>query len=175
MQEEDTLALDEARRLHRHSTVKGEFENRVNTEIRAGALIPNRGEGPKIDAISQRLRSSAIDDVADTEDEIQRQRSLARVRQFVDYAFGVVYGLLALRFLLGLIGARSGAGFVRLIDGLSGPLVAPFRGILPTQQVAPDQSFTFAPSLLVALVAYALLHFAIKGMLRLIGRRSTEL
>ena len=172
--QDEPLAFDEARRLQRHGAVKGAFENSVNAEIRAGALIPNVGEGPKIDAISQRLRARAIDDVADTEDEIQRQRRFARLRQFVDYAFGLVYGVLALRFLLALIGARQGAGFVRMVDRLSAPLYAPFRGILPTQMV-PDQAFTFAPSLLVALVAYALLHFAVRGMLRLVGRRSTEL
>ncbi|MDB5978288.1 MAG: hypothetical protein JWR07_5048, partial [Nevskia sp.] len=97
----------------------------------------------------------------------------ARVRQFVDYVFYLVYGLLALRFLLALVGARQGAGFVRLINGVTTPLFAPFKGILPTP--ALEEGFVFSSSVLLAIVVYVLIHASIKGLLRIVGRRSTEL
>jgi uncharacterized protein YggT (Ycf19 family) len=87
--------------------------------------------------------------------------------------FYLLYGLMALRFLLALIGARQGAGFVRLVNAVTAPFFAPFRGILPTPST--EQGFAFSSSALLAIVVYILLHASLKGLLRIIGRRSTEL
>ena len=173
--EDEKIAFDESRRLHQHGLVKGEIESRVHADIRAsarGAGDPE-AEAARIDALAGRLRVKAIDNVADTEDEIERQRRFARVRQFVDYAFGLIYGLLALRFLLALIDASRGSGFVRFINAVSGPFYVPFKGILPTPTA--EQGYAFSPSILMAILVYVLIHLAIKGALRIVGRRSTEL
>jgi hypothetical protein len=169
---DDKVAFDESRRLHRHGLVTGEVENRVNAEIRASSSGGD-AHAVKIDALAHHLRGKAIDNVAETDAEIERQRSLARIRQVVDYLFYLLYGLFALRFFLALIGARQGAGLVRLVNALTAPFFAPFKGILPTP--ATDQGFTFSSSVLVAIVVYVLIHSSIKGLLRVVGRRSTEL
>jgi uncharacterized protein YggT (Ycf19 family) len=173
--QDEKIAFDESRRLHQHGLVKGEIESRVHADIRASSRTPGdvAAEAARIDALAGRLRGKAIDNVAETEDEIERQRRFARLKQFVDYAFGLVYGLLGLRFLLALIDARAGSGFVRFVNTVTAPLYAPFRGILPTPTV--EQGYAFSSSVLLAMVVYAMIHFALKGLLRIVGRRSTEL
>jgi hypothetical protein len=171
--QDERIAFDEARRLQQHGAVKTEAETRVGAEIRASARESAEADAAKVDALAQRLRSKAIDNVAETDEEIERQRRFARLRQFVDYAFGLIYGLLALRFLLGMVAARQGAGFVRLVNTLTTPFYAPFKGILPTP--ATDEGYAFSASVLMAIVVYVLLHASVKGLLRVIGRRSTEL
>ena len=170
---DEKIAVDEARRLHQHGVVTGELENSVHADIRASARSVCEADAAKIDALANRLRGKAIDNVAETDSEIERQRRYARIRQFVDYLFYLIYGLLALRFLLALVGARQGAGLVRLVDGITAPIFAPFKGILPTP--ATDQGFAFSSSALLAILVYVLIHASIKGLLRIIGRRSTEL
>lgn len=171
--QDERIAFDEARRLQQHGAVKNEAESRVGAEIRASARAGADEDQPRIEALAQRLRSKAIDNVAETDAEIERQRRFARIRQFVDYAFGLVYGLLGLRFALALVGARQGAGFTRMVNTLSAPFYEPFRGILPAP--TSEQGFALSGSVLIALVAFVLLHLSVKGLLRIIGRRSTEL
>ncbi len=43
--------------------------------------------------------SKAVNEVIDTEREVQRRTRLARVSQVVDYIFYVIYALLGMRFL----------------------------------------------------------------------------
>lgn len=171
--QDEKIAFDEARRLHQHGQVKGEIENRVHADIRDSVRGGAGADAMRIDTLADRLRGKAIDNVAETEDEIERQRRFARVRQFVDYVFGLIYGLLALRFLLALIDARQGSGFVRFINGITAPVYAPFRGILPTPTA--EQGYAFSSSVLLAILVYVMIHLAIKGLLRIVGRRSTEL
>jgi YggT family protein len=84
----------------------------------------------------------------------------------VDYLFYLLYGLLAIRFLLMLLGAREGAGFVRFILGLTEPFYAPFSGIVARPSV---NGGVFDFPLIIAMLAYALLHMAVRGLLRLLG------
>jgi len=100
-----------------------------------------------------------------------RPRGLARLCQFIDYAFWLLYTLLFIRLLLVFFDASSWAGFVRGIHVLTDPFYAPFRGIVPSQTV--DGGFTLAIPILIAMVAYGLLHLAIHKLLRLIAYRRT--
>ncbi|MDQ6857527.1 MAG: YggT family protein [Chloroflexota bacterium] len=61
--------------------------------------------------------------------------------------------LLAIRFVLRLLGANAQAGFAQLIYGVTAPLVAPFQGLFGTVQ--SDASVLESASL-VALIVYAL-------------------
>jgi hypothetical protein len=169
----EPIGFDETQRLRRHGHVRDAVESRVNAEIHASAAGNADADAERIEALAGQLRGKAIDHVAETDAELERQRRFARIRQFVDYAFSLAYGLLALRFVLGLIGARQGAGFARLVNTLSAPLYAPFRGILPTEDI--DQGFVFSSSILLAILVYVLAHASIKGLLRLIGRRENVL
>lgn len=91
----------------------------------------------------------------------------ARIGRVVDYLFGLLYALLAVRLVLELVNARHGSGFYGLIASLTDPFYAPFRGILPTNSV--DGAHLVWP-LVVAILGYMLLHGGIRGLLRLIAR-----
>ena len=97
----------------------------------------------------------------------------ARLLQFVDYAFWLLYSLLFIRLLLVFFHANSGAGFGRFIDGVTNPFYAPFRGLVASQDV--QGGFTLAVPILVAIVAYGLLHLAIRKLLQVIAYRRTTL
>jgi uncharacterized protein YggT (Ycf19 family) len=95
---------------------------------------------------------------------------LGRVTQGVDYLFYLLYGLLGIRFVLALLGANEQAGFVQFVNGLTQPFYGPFAGIVARPSV--NGGFLDFP-LLVALLAYALLHMAIRGLIRLMAGSAT--
>src|SRR6185503_20211731 len=113
---DDKLASEESRREVQHQSVKAQVEDDVNAEIATRASqAPPPGEARKIDQVAGEFRSKAVNEVVDTEREVERSRGLARVSQVIDYLFFVLYALLGLRFLLALLAARSTAGFVQFI------------------------------------------------------------
>jgi uncharacterized protein YggT (Ycf19 family) len=109
-----------------------------------------------------------VHEAVSTEREIARGRTAARISQIVDYIFYLIYGLIALEFLLGLMGARPGNGFVQLIGAITRPLLAPFERIVGTPAAGAHE---FRISYLFALVVYALIHLAINGVFRLVAHR----
>jgi hypothetical protein len=167
------LANDEARRGLQHGAVKAQVEDDVNTEIADRAAVPAAGEARRIDHVAGQLRERAVDEVVDTEREVQRSRGVARVSQVIDYAFFLLYALLGLRFVLALIAARSSAGFVQFVKAISWPFYAPFENIVGSPRT--DAGNTLLWPALVALLAYMLLHLAINRLLRLVATRKTEI
>lgn len=168
------LANDEARREQQHESVKSLVEGDVNAEIASAAgQGPSARNGRKIEQVAGTFREHAVDEVIDSEREAHRTRGAARVSQFVDYAFFLLYALLAIRFVLSLISARSGAGFVKLIVSVTDPFYAPFKNIVS----APRDSYghTVTMSLAVAFFAYVVLHIVINRLLRLIAVRKTQI
>ena len=117
--DDNKLAAEEARRSVQHESVKAQVEGEVNAEIadRAsqGAAAP---EAQRMDEIAGDFRAKAVDEVVETEHEVERSRGLARVSQIVDYIFFVLYALLGLRFLLALLAANSSAG-IRAVHRVS--------------------------------------------------------
>lgn len=95
---------------------------------------------------------------------------VANISQVIDYAFCVLYGLLALLIALELIGAREGSGFKQLLNTVTAPFLAPFKGLMPDPAVG---SFQLMTSYIIGLVVYLLLHMAINGALRLFVIRKT--
>jgi uncharacterized membrane protein len=172
--EDDKLALEEARRAAQHEAVKSQVEGEVQAEISdqaARTAAPN--ESQRIHQVAGEFRSKAVDEVIDTEREVQRSRGLARVSQVIDYIFYVIYALLAMRFLLALLAARSTAGFVQFIVTISNPFYAPFRGIVASPRT--DQGHTLLLPVVVALISYVILHLLILGLLRMLAHRKTEI
>jgi hypothetical protein len=171
---DDKLAADEARRSVQHETVKAQVEGEVQSEIADRASAgPAPGEAQKIDDVAGRFRSKAVNEVVDTEREVERGRGAARVSQIVDYIFYVIYALLGMRFLLALLAARSNAGFVQFIVTVTNPFYAPFRGIVASPRT--DQGHTLLLPIVVAIIAYVLLHLAINGLLRMLAHRKTQI
>ena len=170
---DDKLALEEARRAAQHETVKAQVEGEVQAEISERAAqktVPN--EAQRIDNVAGQFKSKAVDEVIDTEHEVQRARGLARISQVVDYIFFLIYGLLLIRLLLALFAARSDNGFVQFIRGISDLFYAPFRGIVASPTT--PEGYTLALPIVIALVVYLLLHLAVNGLLRMFVHRKTE-
>jgi hypothetical protein len=171
---DDKLAMEEARRAAQHGTVKSQVEGEVQAEIGERAATKTApGEAQRIDQVATEFRSKAVNEVVDTEREVQRSRGLARVSQVVDYIFYVIYALLGMRFLLALLAARSSAGFVRFIVAVSNPFYEPFRGIVASPST--DSGHTLLLPIVVAIIAYVLLHLGINALLRVFAHRKTEI
>jgi uncharacterized protein YggT (Ycf19 family) len=170
---DNKLAADEARREAQHGSVKSQIEGDVNAEIAARADRSSAAEAQEIEQVAGEFRGKAINEVVDTEREVQRARGLARVSQVVDYIFYVIYATLAIRLLLALLAARPSAGFVQFIYKVTDPFYAPFRGIV--RSPTADGGYTLALPIIIAIIVYILLHAGINGLLRLIAHRKTEI
>lgn len=171
--EDDKLAADEARRAAQHESVKSRVESDVNLEIAARADRTTPGEARKMEQVAGEFRAEAVGEVVETEREVERSRTAARVSQVIDYIFYVIYALLALRLILALLAARRSAGFTQFILSVTDPLYAPFRGIVASPTA--EGGYMLALPIVIALIVYALLHAGINGLLRLLAHRKTEI
>ena len=170
---DDKLAADEARRSVQHETVKSQVEGEVQAEIADQAQAPVVGESQKIQEVAGDFRAKAVNEVVETEREVERGRTAARVSQIIDYIFYLLYALLGMRFLLALLAARSTAGFVQFIVAITNPFYAPFRGIVASPST--DQGHTLLLPIVIAIIAYIILHLAINGLLRMLAHRKTAI
>ena len=170
---DNKLAADEARREVQHESIKTEVESDVNAEIASRAERTTRAEAKKMEQVAGDFRGKAINEVVQTDREVERARGMARFSQVIDYIFYVIYALLAIRLLLALMAARSTAGFVEFIRTVTDPLYAPFRGIVPSPSA--EGGFTLALPIVIAIIVYALLHAGINGLLRLFAHRKTAI
>ena len=171
--EDEKLAIEEARRAGQHGSVKSQVEGEVQAEIAEQAARTAPKEEARVGQVAEEFRAKAVDEVVEHEREVGRARGLARVSQIVDYIFYVIYALLGLRFLLALMAAKSGAGFVRFIVAVTDPLYEPFRGIVASPRT--DGGHTLMLPLVIAIIVYILLHLGINGLLRLIAHRKTAI
>jgi uncharacterized protein YggT (Ycf19 family) len=163
--DKSNILLDEERRLAAHQEVKASVAEDVNDSIKRQSA---RVEPEEVAEVAHELKQKSVHEAVQTEREVGRGRAVARISQVVDYVFYLIYGLIALKFLLGLMGARPGNGFVQFINAVTRPLLAPFERIVGTPAVGEHQ---FRMSYLFALVVYILLHLAINGAFRLVAHR----
>jgi uncharacterized protein YggT (Ycf19 family) len=96
-----------------------------------------------------------------------RGRAVHAVARVFDVVFTFIHAVLGIRFLLELIEARRGSGFYQLVASASGPFYAPFKDIIATGTVGGSHPVVW--SLVVAMVAYALLHGMIRALLRVVA------
>jgi hypothetical protein len=164
------VADDEARRLAQHEATTSVVDRDVNADIAERAEHAAPDEAGRLDRVASDMRSHAIDEVAGTGRSLDRSRFFARISQVFDYLFSLLYGLLAIRLVLALIGARTGNGFVQFIDAVTNPFYGLFHGIVASPTSGGS---TLAVPIIVALVVYALLHAAINGLLRMLVHRKT--
>ena len=168
---DDKLAMEEARRAEQHGAVKSQVEGEVQAEIADRAAQAPPAESQKIDQVAGEFRAKAVNEVVQTEREVGRARGVARISQVIDYLFFVLYALLGLRFLLALLAARSGAGFVQFIVTVTNPFYQPFRGIVSSPSTGDGH--TLMLPLVIAIIVYILLHLGINGLLRMFAHRKT--
>lgn len=84
-------------------------------------------------------------------------------KRVVYYIGGAILTLLAIRFVLLLLGASQASGFVNFIYSLSGIFVAPFNGIFTRPTYGTS---TFDSATIVAIIVYAIVT---AGIAKLIG------
>lgn len=97
----------------------------------------------------------------------RRRLVVDRVARVLDYAFGILYSLLLVRLVLVFFKARSTSGFFEFIRALTAPFYAPFDRIVAGSSV---DGAPLAWPIVVAVLAYVLLHAGLRGLLRLVAR-----
>jgi uncharacterized membrane protein len=103
---------------------------------------------PRAASTAERLESVAYD-------PYEGRRLMAiRLQQLVYWVFGLILGLIAIRFVLKALGANPSAGFAEFIYGITNILVAPFVGLFGSPQT---QGSVLELNSLVALIVYGLL------------------
>lgn len=168
---DEKLLQDELQRTQNYEAIKSTVKSEVGGEIVAQTERTTNVEANRIENVASNMRQKAVDEIVETENEVTRGRFLARISQFVDYGFFLIYGLLTIRLVLTLLSARQSNGFVQFIYSVTDVIYAPFKGIVPSPSV---EGVTLALSIVIALIAYALLHLAINGLLRIFVHRKTE-
>ena len=166
--DKNNVLLDEERRLASHQEVKAQVDDDVNARIKRESARVEPTEAAEVAEVAHDLKQKSVHEAVATERELERGRTAARISQVVDYVFYIIYGLIALQFLLGLMGARAGNGFVQFINAVSRPFLAPFERIVGTPTAG---AYQFRLSYLFALIVYILLHLAINGAFRLVAHR----
>lgn len=87
----------------------------------------------------------------------------------VYFIFGVIEALLAIRFVLLLLGANPDAGFSQLIYALSAPFMTPFQAVFGDTVM---RGVVFEWSALLAILVYALLAWGIASLITAVSPRS---
>lgn len=84
-----------------------------------------------------------------------------RIQQVIAFVIGTMVVLLAIRFVLLLLGANQVSGFVQLIYGLTQPLTAPFQGIFNEPTVGAS---VVEWASLVAIICYGLVGYGLRRL-----------
>jgi hypothetical protein len=113
------------------------------TPVTSNTLVSPANEG----ATADQTLTAAYDPYAG------RRANSARVVQAIYLVFGLLGGLLLIRFLLRALAANPDAGFAQAIYSVTGVLVAPFTGLFGTPQIATGAALEL--STLIALIVYA--------------------
>ena len=170
--DDSQLTQDEARRVAQHASVKTQIEGNVNAEIKGQARTASPAQADRVVQAAEEFRGRALEETLASERGVARSRDAARISQYVDYGFYVIYSLLAIRLVLALIGARSGTGFVQFINGVTYIFYAPFRGIVASPSA---EGFTLALPVGIAIIVWMLVHKGVNGMLRLAAHRKVTM
>ena len=99
-----------------------------------------------------RVETVAYDPFAD------RRLAAHRIVQLVYWIFGLIEGLILIRFILKALGANPSAGFAQFIYGITAPLVAPFYGLFGNPSA---QGSVLELHSIVALIVYGLVAWLI--------------
>lgn len=92
-------------------------------------------------------------------------------QQFIYLLYGILAGLLAIRILLSLLGANKSNAFADLIYTITGPFVAPFRGLFGYKVEAGISRFEIET--LIAILVYGLFAWLLIKLFEL-GKKNPE-
>ena len=105
--------------------------------------------------LSSRMPGTAADHTLTTAYDLYagRPANSASVVQAIYLVFGLIEGLLLIRFFLRALAANAEAGFAQAVYAITSVLVGPFIGLFGTPQIATGAALEV--STLVALIVYA--------------------
>jgi hypothetical protein len=101
-----------------------------------------------------------------------RPSGMGMLERLVLFIFGLIQGLLLLRILLLLVAARESNDIVAFIYGISEVFVAPFRGILGTDEIAAG-STELDVTAIVALIGWTVIELIFLGLVRIFRPTAT--
>jgi hypothetical protein len=122
-------------------------------------------------AVSAAPPAAAVDEVHATayDPYANRRRSSYKLVQGIWLLFGIVEGILAIRFVLKLLGANEAAGFASFIYGASAPFVAPFSNLFANPGSAGS---VLELTTMVAIVVYMLVAWLVAKVIWLLAGES---
>lgn len=128
--------------------------------------------------MAQVTRETTTTDTDNVVDPVDRPVTTARSEYGMSVAERVIYllggillGLLAIRFILSLLGANRGNGFADFIYGVTHPFVSPFFGLFNYDETFGRSRFEFET--LIAMIVYALIMAVLARLVTLGSRRAT--
>ena len=95
-----------------------------------------------------------------------------KARKIIYYLLGILEVLFAFRLVFKLLGANPDNGFVNVIYKISNVFLKPFEGIFSTTvKEGMETKAILEPSLLIAIVAYAVLAWGIVKLMEVLGKK----
>jgi uncharacterized protein YggT (Ycf19 family) len=94
---------------------------------------------------------------------------VARTKQFIYLALGILEILLIIRFMLKLLAANPYASFTSFMYAITEPFVAPFEGVFPSPQT--NGGLVLDVAAVLAMIVYALLVWLIVSIIDTVARR----
>jgi hypothetical protein len=113
--------------------------------------------------------SADVDDHYNEDRVVEQDRPANVAARVINIIGSVIMGLLALRFILMLLGANQGNGIVNFIYTLSQPFAAPFFGIFGYTAQYGQVRFEFET--LIAIAFYALITWLLVRLVTVGNRR----
>ena len=168
--DDDLVAADDARVLRQREQAKDEMRAEVNRELRVEAVKLTPGDANQASRVAKNMKDEAFREVAASDAALSRARRLTKATQLIDYAFYLLYSAILVVVVLELVGANSGSPFMRFMGTVTGPFLAPFRGLMPHPRM---DRFQLMASYVVALVIYFMIHRGLTGALQLFAARRT--
>jgi hypothetical protein len=116
------------------------------------------------------MSTNNVSEVQTTQSEPDRERRIFtfKVTQLIWVLLSIFEALLALRFLLKLIGANPGSPFATVLYSFTGLFLFPFTGLVRTPAMG---GMVLEISTLIAMLVYGLIAWAIERLIFLIFYR----
>ncbi|MFA6958434.1 MAG: YggT family protein [Thermoanaerobaculia bacterium] len=166
----DDVVREHDRQGSARDDLRGKVDEKVGKSIERETDVTAPDEQAQVKSVAHEMKAKSVNELRRSERELDSGRVLKRVYQFVNYAFYVAYGLIGLMIGLELVGARDSSGFMQFMRAVTTPLLAPFRRVMPDPSVGSSKLML---SFVLALIVYALVHLAVRGVFRILIRRDS--
>jgi uncharacterized protein YggT (Ycf19 family) len=164
----DDVAREHDRQESARGDLRGKIDQKVGESIERETDHTAPDEQAEVKSVAHEMKAKSVSEIRRSERELDSGRAIKRLYQYVNYAFYLAYGLIGLMIGLELVGARDSSGFMQVMRAVTTPLLAPFRHVMPDPAVGSSRLML---SFVLALIVYALIHLAVRGVFRILIRR----